>query len=76
MAFQPENSMMTHKILRLAQVVALTGLSRSSIYRLIQSGQFPTQIKLAERASGWHESDVCGWIGERPKANKAEEVGK
>lgn len=49
-------------ILRLRQVVARTGLARSTIYERIQAGEFPAQISLGERAVGWLEADVEEWI--------------
>jgi|APFre7841882724_1041349.scaffolds.fasta_scaffold21029_3 prophage regulatory protein len=54
-----------HVILRLRQVIARTGLSRSTLYERIQAGDFPTQINLGVRAVGWLESDVDAWIRER-----------
>ena len=52
-------------ILRIHDVVAVTRLSRSTIYRLIQAGQFPKPIKLTERASGWRYEAVEQWLNER-----------
>jgi prophage regulatory protein len=49
-------------ILRLRQVVARTGLSRSTIYERIHAGEFPAQIALGARAVGWLEADVEAWI--------------
>jgi prophage regulatory protein len=49
-------------ILRLRQVVARTGLSRSTIYERIHAGEFPAQISLGARAVGWLEADVEAWI--------------
>ncbi len=49
-------------ILRLRQVVARTGLSRSTIYERIQAGEFPAQISLGARAVGWLEADIDAWI--------------
>jgi len=62
---------MTNKALRLPAVIERTGLSRSSIYRLVQLGQFPANIKLSERASAWRESDVTAWLESRRPANAA-----
>lgn len=55
----------THRILRWPDVHGRTGLSRSYIHLLISRGEFPVQIKLGPRASGWLESDVDAWIAER-----------
>jgi hypothetical protein len=38
--------------------LARIGLSRSTIYRKIAEGTFPTQLKISTNGSGWHESDV------------------
>ncbi len=53
---------MSHRILRLNSVKDLTGLSRSSIYLKISHGQFPSAIKLGDRAVGWIEAEVNDWI--------------
>ena len=53
-------------ILRIHDVVAVTRLSRSTIYRLIQAGKFPKPIKLTERASGWRYEAVEEWLNARP----------
>ena len=40
------------RILRIGTVLQLTGLSRSTLYRKVQRGEFPNQIKLSERYAG------------------------
>lgn len=54
---------------RLPSVKTLTGLSRSTIYRLIADGKFPKPIKLGERASGWRQSELEVWLESRPTSN-------
>lgn len=51
-----------NKIIRLPEVVEITGLSRSTIYLRMSKGDFPQSISLGERAVGWLESDVEGWL--------------
>jgi prophage regulatory protein len=53
------------RMIRLPEVVRRTALSRSQIYRLIELGTFPRQIPLGERAAGWIEEEVNGWLRER-----------
>ena len=53
---------MTTAILRLPQVKARTGLSRSTIYLRISKGNFPKPISLGGRAVGWVESEVDDWL--------------
>ncbi len=58
---------MNQCILRLPEVKKRTGLSRSSIYAMINKGQFPKQIPLGDRAVGWLEEEIDGWITEKIK---------
>jgi prophage regulatory protein len=50
------------KIIRLPEVKQKVGLGKSVIYDKIKKGEFPKQIKLGTRASGWLESEVNDWI--------------
>lgn len=50
------------RILRLGSVLEQTGLSRSTLYRKIQAGSFPAQVRISERCIGWRESDVERWL--------------
>ena len=52
-------------LLRRPQVESMTGLKRSSLYALIQCGQFPKPIKLSARAVAWPLQAVEGWIATR-----------
>jgi prophage regulatory protein len=52
----------TDRILRIKTVLELTGLSRSTLYRKVQRGEFPQQIKLSERCAGWRQSSVHAWM--------------
>ena len=54
-----------HKLLRLPQVKATTGLSKSSIYARISEGTFPKQISLGPRLVVWVEADIQNWISEQ-----------
>ncbi|MDP1573601.1 MAG: AlpA family transcriptional regulator [Coxiellaceae bacterium] len=56
---------MHQTILRLPTVKNRTGLSRSSIYLKISEGEFPRQIKIGTRQSGWIESEIDEWIEQR-----------
>jgi len=50
------------KVLRLDAVVQVTGLARSTIYKLIGEGEFPRPVPLTGRSVGWIESEVIAWI--------------
>lgn len=55
---------------RLAKVRERTGLSRSTIYRLISRGTFPCAVQLTTRAIGWYKADIDAWLKTRPKAGR------
>ena len=57
-----------HKLLRLPQVKATTGLSKSSIYARISEGTFQKQIPLGPRLVVWVEADIQNWITEQVSA--------
>lgn len=50
------------RILRIRAVLKRTGFSRSTLYRKIQKGTFPKQLRIAERCIGWRESAVEAWL--------------
>lgn len=52
----------SERILRIGTVLLVTGLTRSTLYRKIQRGEFPKQIKLSERCAGWRQSAVTDWM--------------
>lgn len=52
----------TERIIRLKTVLDRTGLSRSTIYRKIAEGTFPSQVKMSVRGAGWYESAINRWI--------------
>lgn len=55
---------------RLAEVQRLTGLSRSTIYRLesLSAIHFPRRVKVGPRAVAWVRADVLDWCANRPNA--------
>lgn len=59
------------KFLRLPEVRQAVGMSRSQIYRMIQSGQFPKPVKLGTRMAVWPDEAIEKW-----QASKLTEVSK
>jgi prophage regulatory protein len=53
------------RILRLHQVAETVGLSRASIYRLMNLGLFPKSVRIGMKAVGWVQAEVEMWIIER-----------
>ena len=43
-------------------VEEMLGLSRSTIYRMMQDGEFPRPVKIGRRAVGWSSEEIESWI--------------
>ena len=52
------------KLYRLADVIGIVGLSRSTIYKKIKEGSFPAPVKLGVKPSVWKSSDIEAWISQ------------
>jgi prophage regulatory protein len=55
-------------LLRLPAVMRLTGLGRSTIYRMVSEKRFPCPVRLAHRAVAWRRADLEVWSDSRPTA--------
>ncbi len=55
------------RIRRLPSVLALLGISRSTLYQNVKNGTFPQPVKLGARAVGWRDSDIQKLIREGVK---------
>jgi len=62
---QLERPMDYPRLIRLDQVLEITTLSVSTIYRQIAKGQFPKQRKISERSTRWVESEVIEYINDK-----------
>lgn len=57
------------QILRWPQVEAMTGLSRTTTWRLERKGAFPKRIQLSAKAVGWRKSEIEAWIEQLSSVN-------
>lgn len=53
---------MTPKLIRIKNVIELTGKSRSAIYADMANGTFPRPIAIGTRSVAWQLSEVDKWI--------------
>lgn len=53
------------RIVRVPEAVALTGLSRSTIYAAVKDGRFPAPMRLSLKAVGWKSADLHAWLAAR-----------
>ena len=63
-----EANVMQDRLLRRREVEKITGMSRSSIYRLMQESDFPRPVKAGPSAVRWKLSHIMAWIESRPVA--------
>lgn len=67
--FHPPGDQIDHPaavLLRMRTVMKITGLGRSTIYRLMASHEFPSPVRLAPRAVAWRSTDIATWSKSRP----------
>jgi predicted DNA-binding transcriptional regulator AlpA len=57
------------RMLRIAQVLALTGLGKTKIYELQAQGDFPMRVQLTPKRVAWVEAEVQAWLAARVAAN-------
>ena len=60
---------MAIRLLRRPEVEARTGLSRSSIYALMDRGEFPRPRRIGQRAVAWDEATLERWLAAREIAD-------
>lgn len=53
------------RMLRIAEVLRITGVSTATLYRWIKDGHFPAPVKLGPNSVGWRASVVRNWIDSR-----------
>ena len=62
---------MTKAYLRRPAVEVATGLSRSSIYAMMDAGEFPRPVRIGKRAVAWPQSEIEHWLANRPASSGA-----
>lgn len=59
------------KLLRLHEVIRMTGLPRSTIYRYESTAVFPKRRRAGPNSVRWLDADVVKWMETRPEAAPA-----
>lgn len=62
--------MTDNALLRRREVERRTGLSRSTIYALVASEQFPAPIRVTANTTAWLAGEVDAWIRDRIAASR------
>ena len=53
------------KLIKLRDVIELTSLARSTIYKFVAEGRFPKQVSLGGNCVAWVEDEVMEWLEAR-----------
>ena len=56
---------MTDRFIRQPELQRTTGLSRTTIWRLERTGQFPKRRRISSNSIAWLESEIITWMAER-----------
>lgn len=58
------------RLIRLDEVLAICGLSRSSVYEAIKEERFPRPIAIGGRARAWIRHEIEAWVADRIHASR------
>ena len=64
------NQDISHKLLRLRDVIKMTSLTRTTIYNYMSEGKFPKNILLGPKISVWIEREIQEWINSQILLNR------
>ena len=53
------------RIIRAKEVQGMTGLSRTTLWRMEQKSEFPRRVSLGGNIVGWHLNEISQWINQR-----------
>ena len=56
------------RLLRRREVEKIVGLTRSTIYRHMEQGDFPRPVALTPRSVRWRSDEVAKWVESRPRS--------
>ena len=55
----------TERLIRLPEVMQLTGIGKTTVYEHMKNGTFPKSYRVCTRLSAWRLSEIRTWINER-----------
>lgn len=50
------------RLIRMPQVMDMTGMGKSTIYAKIREGEFPRPLKISNRHVAWDAYEITTWI--------------
>lgn len=74
MTTSKNNQIEVQRLIRRKEVQTKTGLGASSIYAMMNTGDFPQCINLSERRVAWVESEIDQWVSERIARHRGDDA--
>lgn len=65
---------MQDRVVRATELKEIIGLSRTSVWRLENSGEFPKRRQISPGAVGWLHSEVIEWLESRQRVGGGDEL--
>ena len=62
-----------YELINVSGVLEMLGLSKSALYRLRKSNQFPAPIKLTENKHFWLKNEVQEWVHQKILSSKSKD---
>lgn len=59
-----------NEIIRPRELPTVTGLSRTTIWRLEKDGKFPKRVRLSAGTVGYRRAEVEAWQADRPNVTE------
>ncbi len=56
------------RFLKISEVVDLVGVSRATIYRMIDSGAFPRPVRVSAMRVVWVKAEIDAWMRDMAEA--------
>lgn len=66
-------TLQANSLIRRPEVLHRCAISNSTLYRLINAGDFPAPVQLSPRAVAWVEEEIATWIEQRISSRRLEE---
>ena len=61
-SFPPQQTITNDRIIRSKEVCEMTGLSRTTLWRMEKYKSFPARVSLGKGSVGWRLSEVQKWV--------------
>lgn len=59
------NAQVKAEIIKRSEIILMTGLSSTTLWRLEKEGRFPARIPLSVNRVGWRRSEIEAWLASK-----------